>query len=258
MQPLIGFFVFWLGAAVGSFVNVLVSRSVKGENWVNGRSKCDHCEQLLAWYDMIPIVSYLFYQGKSRCCHKKLSWSHPVVEGLFGLLFLWWLLVGFIFFRLAIAPWSVVQPILGLGMGCLVLILAVADAMYGYVLMPVVGVAVFWIYGYRSALYLSGVYDLADLGRSMLGGALSFGFLWLLHVATKGRGMGDGDAYLAFVTGSLLAGIAAFWGLLTAFIIGAIWGITLLLLGKKKWGSTLPFGPFIILGAIVTQLFIRF
>ncbi len=250
--------VFLLGSVVGSFVNVLVSRSVQGKDWVGGRSRCDHCKRVLAWYDLIPLLSYAVYRGRSRCCGKKLSLAHPVIEAIFGALFVWWLLVGFLFFQLATAPWIIIQPLFWLGIGILLLILLVADAMYGVILMPFIYLAASWIYGYRIALTLGGSYQLRDLGLTLLSGGLSFGFLYLLHRLTKGRGMGDGDPYLAFVTGSLLAGMAAFWGMLLAFILGSLWGIGLILLGRKKLNQTIPFGPFLIIGGLLTLLFIRF
>lgn len=250
--------VFILGAAVGSFVNVLVARSVAGEDWLRGRSRCDYCRRELAWYDLIPLLSYIIYQGKSRCCGKPLSLAHPIVEGLFGILFVWWLMVGFVFFQLATSPWSVIQPMFWLGIASILLLLAVADVRYGYILMPVVWVGAGWIYLYRGLLYLSGNYELRDLGRTLLAGILSFLFLWMLRVLTRGRGMGDGDPYLAFVTGSLLPGVTGFYGMLLAFILGSIWGLGLLLFGKKAWQDSIPFGPFIIAGAVGALLFSRF
>jgi len=250
--------IFFLGASVGSFVNVLVSRSIVGSDWVRGSSKCDWCGKPLTWYDMIPLLSFLVYRGKSRCCKEGLSIAHPIVEGLFGMLFVWWLLVGFVFFQLATAPWTIIQPLFWLGIGILLLILMVGDAMYGVILMPFIYISAIWIYGYRLALAATGTYQWTDLGVTLLSGILSFGFIQALRMITKGRGMGDGDPYLAFVTGSLLAGIAAFWGMLLAFILGSIWGMGLILLSLKKMSESIPFGPFLVIGCLITLLLIRF
>lgn len=107
---LVTLLLFFLGTIVGSFVNVVIHRSIEGEQWIKGRSKCDHCGKVLPWYDMFPLLSYFVLQGKSRCCHKPLSISHPVVEFLTGILFVWWYWGGTFFFQLAQAPFSVVQP----------------------------------------------------------------------------------------------------------------------------------------------------
>lgn len=250
--------IFLIGLCVGSFVNVLIERSIANKNWMIGRSECDHCQKKLAWFDNIPVLSYLLLKGKSRCCHKKLSFKHPVVELMFGLLFVWWLLVGFLFFRLVSTPGLLLQPIFWLGIGILLLILAVADFRYGVIMMPIIYLASFWIYSYRGALYLTGEYQLVDLGLSVLAGLLSGLFLYILRLLTKGKGMGDGDVYLAFVTGSLLGWQSAFMGMMAAFITGAIWGIGLIMMKKKRMSQTVPFGPFLVLGAIVGLLVSRF
>lgn len=258
MNVLLVILVFLIGASVGSFVNVLVSRSIAKDDWLGGRSRCDHCGKELCWYDMIPLLSFAVYRGRSRCCKRRLSMAHPIVEGLFGMLFVWWLLVGFVFFQLATAPWTIIQPIFWLGIGILLLILMVADALYGVILMPFIYISVIWIYGYRMALAMTGTYQWNDLGITLISGILSFGFLQVLHLITKGRGMGDGDPYLAFVTGSLLSGTAALWGMLSSFILGSVWGIALILLSLKKMSQTIPFGPFLVVGCLVTLLLIRF
>lgn len=258
MDWLLVVIIFFLGASVGSFVNVLVSRSIAGQNWAYGRSRCDHCQKTLSWYDMVPLLSYWVYGGKSRCCGKKISMAHPVIEAMFGLLFVWWLLVGFVFFRLATTPWIVLQPLFWLGLGVFLLIVGVADYLYGVILMPVVWLGIGWIYLYRLGLVVSGVYQVSDLAMNVIGGVGSFGFLWGLRMLTKGRGMGDGDPYLALMTGSLLGGVMAFWGMLAAFIVGSIWGVGLILAGKKKLSQTMPFGPFLVAGCLAALLFSRY
>ncbi len=250
--------IFFVGACVGSFVNVLITRSLEGTNWVSGRSKCDHCHKELSWFDNIPLFSYLIYQGKSRCCHKKLTLRHPIVEAIFGILFVWWLLVGFVFFRLASTPWVYVQPVFWLGIAVVLMILALADSLYGVILMPLIYLGIGWVYLYRGMLFLGGTYQGVDLLGMIVAGVLSYGFLWFLRVITKGRGMGDGDPYLAFLTGSMLGVPRAGIGMLAAFIVGAVWGVILLLLKKKKWASTLPFGPFLVLGSFVALLFTHY
>ena len=89
---------FFLGASVGSFLNVLVVRTVEGGDWVRGRSRCDHCQNNLSWYDMVPLLSFLLLRGKSRCCNKPLAMIHPMVEFLMGALFVWWYVMGSVFF----------------------------------------------------------------------------------------------------------------------------------------------------------------
>jgi leader peptidase (prepilin peptidase)/N-methyltransferase len=87
MQSFILFFIFFFGAALGSFLNVLIDRLPKGEK-ITGRSHCDHCHHQLSWQDLLLIVSFFALGGKCRYCHKKLSWQYPMVEMITGLIFL--------------------------------------------------------------------------------------------------------------------------------------------------------------------------
>lgn len=250
--------VFFVGACVGSFVNVLITRSLVGKDWISGRSRCDNCDKNLEWYDLIPLLSFAIYHGKSRCCKKRLTWRHPIVEAIFGILFVWWLMVGFLFFQLASGPWIVVQPVFWLGIAVILMILALADLFHGVILMPLIYIGIAWEYIYRGMLWLGGTYQVRDLMGMLIAGGMSFGFLWFLRVITKGQGMGDGDPYLAFLTGSLLGIPRAGVGMLAAFIVGACWGVVLLVMKKKKWNQTLPFGPFLVIGCFVALLFNHF
>jgi len=83
----------------------------------------------------------------------------------------------------------------------------------------------------------------------LLAGLGYAGFLAGLRYLTKGRGMGEGDPYLAFLLGVLVGWPRTLVAALLAFVVGAIVGIILIGLGKKKMGSTIPFGPFMVLGA---------
>lgn len=244
---------FFLGAAVGSFVNVLIDRTMVGQDWVAGRSRCDHCQKNLAWYDMIPILSYVAYRGKSRCCMTPLSWRYPIVEILVGLLFGWWLAVGFMFFRLVSAPLAIVQPGFWLVTGVVLTILALSDLFYGLVLLPIVWVGVSITFVYRLILWHYGAYQLVDLGSALLVAGGFFGFFWLLHKLTRGKGMADGDMYIALYMGLLMGWPRGVVALALSFILGAVTGIGLIVLGICSRKETVPFVPFMV-GAIVITL----
>jgi len=77
---------FILGSAVGSFLNVVIDRTVRGES-ILGRSYCDHCKATLVAVDLIPIISFVGFGARCRYCQKPISWQYPVVEVLTGLLF---------------------------------------------------------------------------------------------------------------------------------------------------------------------------
>ena len=85
---IVAFYVFVLGLCVGSFLNVAILRGLSGEDIVFGRSKCPKCNNKLAWYMNIPLVSYLFLKGKCAFCKEHISFQYPLVEFITGISFL--------------------------------------------------------------------------------------------------------------------------------------------------------------------------
>ncbi len=69
-----------LGASAASFGQCVLSRSMQGKSWVNGRSYCDYCRHPLSWYENLPIFSFLIQKGKTQCCHKKISPTYVIGE----------------------------------------------------------------------------------------------------------------------------------------------------------------------------------
>jgi len=245
---------FFLGASVGSFVNVLIDRTIVGEDWVRGRSHCDHCHKTLAWYDMVPIVSYAVYRGKSRCCHTPLSYRYLIVEILVGLLFLWWLGVGFFFFNLISAPLTVIQPMFWLLTGIFMMILALTDWFYGVVLVNIVWVGFVMTFIYRLILWSYGAYQMNDLGTALFLSVIFYGFFWLLWKVTKGRGMADGDMYVAMYMGILIGFPKGLVAMMLSFVIGAMAGVLLIATKIRSRKDTVPFVPFMIVAMVISLL----
>ena len=246
--------IFFFGAAVGSFVNVLIDRTIVGEDWVRGRSHCDKCKKTLAWYDMVPIISFLIYRGHSRCCRTPLSYRYPVVELIVGLLFVWWVGVGFLFFRLASAPLTVVQPIFWLVTGLLLAILAFADLFYGVVLVVIVWLGSAFAIIYRLILWYFGSYQMTDLINSVLISLAFYGFFWLLWKLTRGRGMADGDMYVAMYMGLILGWPKGLVAMMGSFILGAVIGVILIATKIRSRKDTVPFVPFMVIATMIALL----
>ncbi len=247
-------FLFIFGAVIGSFLNVLIYRTIKGESWVTGRSRCDYCRHKIAWYDNIPILSFLFLRGKSRCCQKQIPLSYPFVELITGLLFVWWYGIGFIFFRLTTAPFQVLQPLFWLVVGVLLLAIFFADLMHLIIPDLVVGILFLVTLAYRLYLTMASIMQIQDLYLALLGMVMAVVFLGSLWAVTKGKGMGFGDVKLIAPIALLLGWPKILVGLFGAFTIGGLVGIILLLSGKKKIGQVVPFGPFIVTGAVLSLI----
>ena len=83
---------FVFGLLIGSFLNVCVHRWPRGRSVVRPRSHCVRCRKMIAWYDNIPVVSYLVLGGKCRHCGRRISLRYPVVELITGVLFFYFVL----------------------------------------------------------------------------------------------------------------------------------------------------------------------
>ncbi len=80
-------FIFIVGLVTGSFLNVVILRTVSGESIVFPGSKCPKCQTPLKWYHNIPVLSFIFLRGKCAFCKEKISWQYPLVELLTGIIF---------------------------------------------------------------------------------------------------------------------------------------------------------------------------
>lgn len=246
---------FAVGAIIGSFLNVVIYRTVNEESWVWGRSKCDSCQTLVRWYDNIPLVSYLLLRARCRQCQEPIALSYPVVEFLTGSLFVWWYWGGFVFFELTKAPFQTLQPLFWLTVGILLLLIAVADTLYYIIPDVVVGLLMVVSLAYRVFLVLSGIMQINDFILTlvaMLGAIAFFGALWAI---TRGKGMGFGDVKLVAPLALLLGWPKVIVAIFLAFILGASIGIVLLAWGRKKTSHVIPFGPFLVAGTFISLVF---
>ncbi len=245
---------FFFGASIGSFLNVLIYRSANEEDWKKGRSRCDHCKKKIAWYDNVPLFSFLILRGKCRSCKKSIAISHFVVELLTGALFVWWYWFGFFFFRLSQEPFIFLQPIFWLCVGILLLVIFIAD--WRYYIIPdgaVIGLLSAAVL-YRLALVSSGVMRWEDFFAAAVTALAATLFFLGLWIYTKGAGMGFGDVKLIGPLCLLMGWPRALSGLFLAFFIGALVGLLLIGLGRKKLKQPIPFGPFLILGTVISLM----
>lgn len=219
---------FLVGLTVGSFLNVVIYRLRFGDSPMRGRSYCDHCKKKIAWYDNIPLLSFVLLGGKCRKCKKKIPVDYPLVELLVGLQFVWvyWLLkVNYAFFGTWEGFYSLALLVYWLILFSGSLGIVVYDLKHmiipDEVLWPLIGVAFL-------RLFVSHQWQVLPIA---VGSSL---FLLSLWVITRGKGMGMGDVKLGFLMGLVLGWPMIVVAYFLAFLTGAVAGVILILLNKKK------------------------
>lgn len=247
----VALFLFLIGLAIGSFLNVVIYRLVHDDSPLRGRSYCDHCKKPIAWYDNIPLFSFIVLRRKCRHCHTEIPWEYPAVELLTGALFVWWYIVGFTFFQLSTGPLTIIQPLFWLTVGVLFVVIVFTDITY--MIIPDSTVLILTVASLFYRLYLTnlGVMRMQDFGYSVGIATLATLFLFGLFLLTKGRGMGFGDVKLIFPLGIIVGFPNLLVAFFTACISGAVVGMIMMFLKKKKITGVIPFGPFLIVGSVV-------
>jgi leader peptidase (prepilin peptidase)/N-methyltransferase len=226
-----------LGCTVGSFLNVVIYRLPRCESIVFPASHCPSCLKPIAFYDNIPVLSYMFLRGACRSCAVRISPVYPAIE----------LITGLTALLLFLQNGAGLQFASDFAFACILLAAMVID--YRFMIIPdrlnFAGAVI--------ALGLSLVpgWD-GGIGRSLLGGlvgsVLMMAMYWLGLFLFGREGIGFGDVKFAAVIG-LFTG--PFWCLIAvcaAVVLGGSWGIVQLTLKKARLGQEIPFGPFLSLG----------
>jgi leader peptidase (prepilin peptidase) / N-methyltransferase len=237
-----------LGLAAGSFANVVIHRVPRRESVVRPGSRCPACGTPIAWRDNLPLLGWLLLGGRCRSCRAPISVRYPLVELTTGLL---WFVVAL---RLAGAGlgWAI-PAYLAFAFVCLVL--ALIDAATRLLPNRITYPAFPVIAGLLLVASL-GLGDLGRLGRGLLSAVAVGGFFLLLALISP-RGMGLGDVKLAPTLGLALGWLS--WGTLVvgvfaAFLLGGLAGLGgMLALGLSR-KSLLPFGPWLVTGALLGVL----
>ncbi len=240
MTFLLTAFLFVLGLSIGSFLNVIIDRVANADNPFKGHSHCDHCKKRLAWYDLIPVVSWLTLGGRCRYCGGKLSPYYPLIEVVTGLAFV---LVAIIVPLLDLGYWWVITSAL--------IVIFFTDLKYGIIPDIVVFPGIFLG---LIKIVLTGVLAGQFEWGGIIAGILAMVFFYFLRLFTRGRGMGLGDVKLVLLMGLILGHPGLWIALYFAFLTGGIAGAILILLRKKKLQQSVPFGPFLVTGTVLTLI----
>ncbi|MFZ3011461.1 MAG: prepilin peptidase [Minisyncoccia bacterium] len=246
------FFIF--GLIIGSFLNVVILR-LNTEKSFGGRSACMSCQNKLSWYELIPVVSFLFLGGRCKNCKTKISGQYPIVEIISGIIFASLFLKFQDLFLSNTINFSFTYAYY-VAIFSLLLVIAVYDVKHKIIpdmlslILGVLGFVGLFIFN-SSGFYLHTPSVLDFLSGLFI--AFPFAFFWFV---SKGTWMGLGDAKLAIGLGWLLGLSRVFSGAVVAFWVGAIVGLFLVIF-RKNYGmkSEIPFAPYLVLGAFLAFIF---
>ena len=249
---------FIMGLVWGSFLNVVIYRVAHGKSPAQGRSRCPKCNNVIPWKYNIPLLSFIILKGRCAFCHKPISWQYPLIEFITGLMFVWWYLIGTQFFRLIGSPWFVIQPVFWLAVAMIMLVIFMTDLLYGVIPLVINMIFLSLILVYRLLLASYGLMNSTDMWRAVAA-AVGVWFLFVViqkatKMIKKVDGLGGGDLALVPGLGLLLGWPKVLIGIFFAFVIGAVVGIVLVCLGKKKMSHTVPFAPFLIFGTVIALI----
>ena len=234
--------IFILGTIIGSFLNVCIYRIPREESIVFPSSHCTSCGTPLRWYNLIPVLSYIFQRGKCSYCGEKISLQYPTVELLNGFIYLllyysFGLSIDFIFYSIIFSILLVISfidfkfQIIPDSLNIFILIFAIIYKLLQFIL-----------YGISP-----------NILNSILGLLISGGLFLLIAIISKG-GMGGGDIKLIGVLGFILGIKFSLLNIFLSFILGAIISIFLLLFKIKGRKDPIPFGPFICIAFMIVTI----
>jgi len=245
------------GLLIGSFLNVCIYRLPRDLSVVRPRSFCPSCEQTIAWYDNIPVLTYLALGGKCRRCGARIPWRYPVVELLTGALFFaavlelgpnaaGYKLCVFAAIQVALIFTDIEERILPdeFTLGGLVIGLGFSAIVFlpGFVM---------------SLLFPDASPRRISVYESVLAALVVSGMLYLLAVAygrlRRMEVLGLGDVKMMAMIGAFLGLQRTLFTLVAASIAGSVVGLAYILLARKDWRQyPLPFGAFIGAAALYT------
>lgn len=238
----LGPFFFILGALLGSFGNVIIYRLPLGKSVVLPRSHCQNCGKIVPWYHNIPIISWFVLRGRCFHCKQSFSFRYPLVELIMATLFLLlyvrfdlqWVTLEYVFFIFGLVVVSFID--------------------IDHFILP----DVFTIGGTILGLIGAAVNPERDFMDAFWGVLMGGGFLWLIAYAywvlRKEEGMGGGDIKLLSWMGAVLGWKAIPFIILISSVSGSVIGIFMMIKMKGNLKTAIPFGPYLVLGAIIYLL----
>ena len=251
---------FVVGLTIGSFLNVCIHRLPKGESIVHPRSRCPHCGRMIAAYDNVPVLSYLWLRGRCRHCRSRISPFYPLIELLTGLTFL------LVYHRWGISPPAVKAVLLASALIVLTFTDLRERLLPDRITFP--GIAAGFLFALwlpledgTAALLLRLLGGtnlpavLLSVADALLGALLGAGLLFALgeiwYRLRRVEAMGLGDVKMMGMVGLFLGIKLTVLTLLLGSLLGSLLGGLFLLLAGKDTRYELPFGTFLGVAALI-------
>jgi len=253
-----------IGLVIGSFLNVVIVRLPSDVSITTPRSRCPQCQQLIAWHDNIPVLSYLILGARCRRCHQKISARYPLIEALSGVVSV----LLYLKFGISV-EWGIFFVF-----SAALIVLAFIDLDHR-ILPDVITLNGIWA-GVLASAYLaqpspfmtqvfrtvgwSGTNPLVIvLAGSLLGALIGGGLLWgvaEVYLRLRGiEGMGLGDVKMMAMVGAFLGAPLALLTIMVGSLAGSIIGLIFIRLADKTREYELPFGTFLSFAGIVAVLY---
>lgn len=236
-------FITVLGAALGSFLNVLIYRLPEETSIIFPASRCPHCRKAIRFYDNIPVISYILLKGRCRECHEKISFRYPLVElitAVISLLLFWKFGLTF-------------QYLFSFIFVCALMVITFIDLDHQIIpdVITLPGIPIFFL----AAVFAMNLRFLDAFLGFLIGGGCLYGIAFVYELVTKREGMGGGDIKLLAMIGAFLGWQSLLFVLLVSSLLGAVVGISVMMVKGQDMKYAVPFGPFLSFAAVAYIFF---
>jgi leader peptidase (prepilin peptidase)/N-methyltransferase len=241
MNTVFAIFAFLFGAAVGSFLNVIMYRLPLGRSIVKPRSFCPHCKKTITAFENIPIISYIVLRGRCSGCKTPISLHYPAIELITGALFVYFYVrynISLEFFAYS-------------AFSCALIVISGIDFSFQIIpdIISIPGIFAGLVFQLAQGNFLPG----------LIGAIFGGGLILLIRIVGgkvyRKEVMGMGDVYLTAMIGAFVGWPLIIVAVFLAALIGSILGIIFIASTHQSRESPIPFGPFLSLGGIAVIIF---
>jgi leader peptidase (prepilin peptidase)/N-methyltransferase len=243
-HPYVDIAIFLFGMCLGSFMNVCIYRLPGSQSLINPRrSVCPHCDTPIAYYDNIPVISYIFLRGRCRACRGTIALRYPLVE----------LMSGFFALCAVLKFGLTIEALVTYAFIAALIVVTYIDIDHQIIpdVITLPGIPIFFL-----ASFVMSTITVKDAAIGMvIGGGSLFSVAWAYQLIKKKEGMGGGDIKLLAMIGAVIGWKGVLFTIFSSSAIGTISGLLVMLKEKEGMKLAIPFGPFLSIGAIAYIFF---